>query len=123
MITTEETQKYLSRALPLSDPRAWVGIIIILAGIASMLYWGVWPWLTAIFFYIFLLLIFRTVATTICVHLGKDKDAVVLGWEVGLFLGWIGAITMQVISAGSVRSPATRHHRRRGSGADVPRGV
>ena len=54
---------------------------------------------TAIFFYIFLLFIFRTVATTICVHLGKDKDAVVLGWEVGLFLGWIGAITMQVISA------------------------
>ena len=42
MVTFKETQEYLSRALPLSDPRAWPGIIIILAGIASLICWGVW---------------------------------------------------------------------------------
>jgi hypothetical protein len=33
----------------------------------------------AIAFYIFLILISWTIATAICVHLGKEKDAVVLG--------------------------------------------
>lgn len=42
MVTYKETQEYLSRALPLSDPRAWIGIVIILAGIASLFIWGVW---------------------------------------------------------------------------------
>jgi hypothetical protein len=42
MITPKETQEYLSRALPLSDPRAWVGIVIILAGLAVLIHWGVW---------------------------------------------------------------------------------
>ena len=44
MVTYKETQEYLTRAVPLSDWRAWPGIIIILAGIASLICWGVWPW-------------------------------------------------------------------------------
>jgi hypothetical protein len=40
MVTYKETQEYLTRAMPLSDWRAWPGIIIILAGIASLICWG-----------------------------------------------------------------------------------
>lgn len=41
MITPKETQEYLARAVPLSDPRAWPGIVIILAGLAILFIWGV----------------------------------------------------------------------------------
>ena len=37
MVTHKETQEYLTRAMPLSDWRAWPGIIIILAGIACQI--------------------------------------------------------------------------------------
>ena len=39
MITPKENQEYLARAVPLSDWRAWPGIIIILAGLAVLFIW------------------------------------------------------------------------------------
>jgi hypothetical protein len=43
MMTRKDTQDYLCRALPLSNPRAWIGIVLIIGLLAALYIWGVSP--------------------------------------------------------------------------------